>query len=89
MNGTGEKCGTCSQRNFRRVYGVQRENYKRCIECGSDVLNAYDVSGNTMQIHIDTPFIDENIDGIPRLITSRRKHKDLLKKHNLVCKHYM
>lgn len=82
------KCEECGATSFHKVYGSP--HYRDCSLCGSSVrvqMKGGEVSFPNIQVF--EPFIDENIDGTPHLITSKRQHIDLLKKENLVCKHYV
>jgi len=82
----GAKCPECGRRTFRLIY--PKRKYGTCTTCGSSFKSIGDDVGFP-NIQIFKPLLDQNIDGTDRYFTSKRKHVDCLKRHNLICKHYV
>lgn len=81
------RCPECHAAFWRRVYA---EGYDTCGTCGGSVRKvSSDPSDLGSNIHVFKEICDENIDGVPRIFTSERKHRDALRRAGMVNKHYL
>ena len=81
------KCSKCGRWTYRKIY-VPGNGHGVCAECGSSIPTIHVKPSDGVNVEIFKHLVDENIDGVPRYFSSKRKHNELIKRHEMRNKHY-
>jgi len=77
-------CDTCGE-EWEAIHFIADRNKERC-KCGAPARQ--DMSKFSKGIHVFRPFVSMEMSENDILITSKRQHKEELKKRGLSCKAY-